>query len=129
MEDLEQPQTADTRSLHDVLAELRDGDYSQARVARLSDLSREDGRILARAWPSFSEQTREAIVRRIDELSEERFDVNFRRIVLCSNIPHSIINSPTNGLHRMRRRERQVARRFGMIRNGQRPADGTDRLG
>jgi HEAT repeat protein len=79
MEDLEQPQPADTPSLHDVLAELRDGDFSHARVARLSDLTREDGRILARAWPSFPEAIREAIVRRIDELSEERIDVNFRR--------------------------------------------------
>jgi HEAT repeat protein len=79
MEDQEQPQAVDTRSLHDVLAELRDGDFSEARVARLSDLSREDGRILARTWPEFSEATREAIVRRIDELSEERIDVNFRR--------------------------------------------------
>lgn len=79
LEDLEQPRAADTRSLHDVLAELRAGDLSEARVARLSDLSREDGRILAQAWPTFTEETREAIVRRIDELSEERLDVNFRR--------------------------------------------------
>lgn len=79
MEDQEQPKAAETRSLHDVLAELRNGDLSQARVARLSDLSREDGRILARTWPEFPEETREAIVRRIDELSEERIDVNFRR--------------------------------------------------
>lgn len=79
MEDLEQPQAADTRSLHDVLAELRDGDFSAARVARLSDLSREDGHILAQAWPEFPEATREAIIRRIDELTEERIDVNFRR--------------------------------------------------
>ncbi len=79
MEDLEQPQAPDTRSLHDVLAELRDGDFSEARVARLSDLSREDGRTLAKAWQAFPEATREAIVRRIDDLSEERIDVNFRR--------------------------------------------------
>jgi HEAT repeat protein len=79
MEDLEQPQPADTRSLHDVLAELRAGDLSHSRVARLSDLSREDGRILARSWQDFPEETREAIVRRIEELSEERIDVNFRR--------------------------------------------------
>jgi HEAT repeat protein len=79
MEDLEQPQAAETRSLHDVLAELRDGDLSHARVARLSDLSREDGRVLAQIWPTFPEETREAIVRRIEELSEERIDVNFRR--------------------------------------------------
>ena len=77
--ELEQPQSADTRSLHDVLAELGEGDLSEARVARLSDLSREDGRVLAQAWPSFTEPAREAIVRRIDELSEERIDVNFRR--------------------------------------------------
>jgi HEAT repeat protein len=79
MEDLEQPQAADTRSLRDVLAELRAGDLSHSRVARLSDLSREDGRILARSWQDFPEETRESIVRRIDELSEERIDVNFRR--------------------------------------------------
>lgn len=79
MEDQERPPAAETRSLHDVLAELRDGDFSEARVARLSDLSREDGRVLARAWPDFPEATREAIVRRIDEVSEERLDVNFRR--------------------------------------------------
>ena len=79
MEDLEQPQAAETRSLRDVLAELRAGDLSHSRVARLSDLSREDGRILARSWQDFPEETREAIVRRIEELSEERIDVNFRR--------------------------------------------------
>lgn len=79
MEDQELPRATDTRSLHDVLAELRDGDFSEARVARLSDLSREDGRILARTWPDFPEDTREAIVRRIEEVSEERLDVNFRR--------------------------------------------------
>lgn len=79
MEDLVQPEAADTRSLHDVLAELRAGDLSHSRVARLSDLSREDGRILARSWHDFPEEAREAIVRRIEELSEERIDVNFRR--------------------------------------------------
>ncbi|MDQ2653862.1 MAG: HEAT repeat domain-containing protein [Chloroflexota bacterium] len=79
MENLQQSQVADTRSLHDVLAELRAGDLSHSRVSRLSDLSREDGRILARSWQDFPEETREAIVRRIEELSEERIDVNFRR--------------------------------------------------
>ncbi|MFT4038456.1 MAG: HEAT repeat domain-containing protein [Thermomicrobiales bacterium] len=82
LDDLELEQTPDvaaTRSLGDVLADLREGDLGDSRVARLSDLSREDARAVARAWASFPEETREAIVRRIDELSEERIDVNFRR--------------------------------------------------
>lgn len=82
MDDLQETQTPDvaaTRSLGDVLADLREGDLADSRIARLSDLSREDARLVARAWPGFPEETREAIVRRIDELSEERIDVNFRR--------------------------------------------------
>ena len=68
-----------TRSLRDVLDAIRDGDLSTARVSRLSDLSRHDARAFAAFWPTLSENARVEIVRRLDELSEDRVDLNFGR--------------------------------------------------
>lgn len=76
----EEPGQADApRSLTEAIAALRAGDLSHTRVARLSDLSRTEARIVADAWLTIPEATRADIVRRFDELSEERIDVNFRR--------------------------------------------------
>lgn len=73
-----QPQEP-SRSLVDAIAAFRDGDLSHTRVSRLSDLSRDEAAALAAAWASIPEETRADLVRRCDELSEERVDVNFRR--------------------------------------------------
>src|SRR5829696_3219737 len=61
------------------ISAIRDGDLSQTQVARLSDLSRDNARVLAAAWESIPEENRIDLVRRFEELSEERVDLNFGR--------------------------------------------------
>ena len=65
--------------LAEAIAAIRDGDLSQTQVARLSDLSRGNARTLAAAWESIPEANRIDLVRRFDELSEERVELNFGR--------------------------------------------------
>ncbi|HEX2281072.1 MAG TPA: HEAT repeat domain-containing protein [Thermomicrobiales bacterium] len=78
--DQSQEQTEQPRSLVcEAISAIRDGDLSQTQVARLSDLSRSNERALAAAWDSIPEGTRVDLVRRFDELSEERVDLNFGR--------------------------------------------------
>lgn len=48
-------------------------------IARLSDLDREGAREFALAWPRLAEERRAAIVRAMDELSEDRVELNFGR--------------------------------------------------
>lgn len=67
------------RALTDALAAMRAGDLSQTWLGRLSDLSRDGARALAREWILLPESVRVDVVRRYDELSEERVDLNFRR--------------------------------------------------
>ena len=77
--DQELEQANRTQSLVNAFAAIRGGDLSQIWLARFSDLSREGARTLRREWRRFPENVRVAIVRRYDELSEERVDLNFRR--------------------------------------------------
>lgn len=65
--------------ISETLTALRDVPVGAVHVARLSDLGRHDLRMLELAWNSFEEATREAIVRRMEELSEERMDLVFGR--------------------------------------------------
>jgi HEAT repeat protein len=65
--------------LTEAISALREGDLSQTQVARLSDLSRVNARELATAWESIPEGNRVDLVRRFDELSEERVELNFGR--------------------------------------------------
>lgn len=67
------------RSLRAAIDAFRQGDFSHTRLSRLSDLSKGEARQLASEWTSIPEQSRADLVRRLDELSEERVDVNFRR--------------------------------------------------
>ena len=76
----EQPRSALTKAI----SAIRDGDLSQTHVARLSDLSRENALALAEAWESIPEGNRIDLVRRFDELSEERVELNFGRAVAHS---------------------------------------------
>lgn len=50
-------------------------------VVRLSDLGRDAARRFAREWPDLPEETRAAIVREMDELSEDRVDLLFGRVL------------------------------------------------
>jgi HEAT repeat protein len=68
-----------SQSLRRALEAFREGDVSQTQVGRLSDLSKDDAGVLADSWLTIPEEHRAALVRRCDELSEERLDVNFRR--------------------------------------------------
>lgn len=68
-----------SQSLRRALDAFREGDVSQTQVARLSDLSKGDAGVLADFWLTIPEEHRAALVRRCEELSEERLDVNFRR--------------------------------------------------
>jgi HEAT repeat protein len=63
----------------EAITAIRDGDLSQTQVARLSDLSRANARSLAAAWDTIPEGNRVDLVRRFDELSEERVELNFGR--------------------------------------------------
>jgi hypothetical protein len=63
----------------EAISAIRGGDLSQTQVARLSDLSRANARTLAEAWHSIPEGNRVDLVRRFDELSEERVELNFGR--------------------------------------------------
>src|SRR5215217_4098337 len=63
----------------EAITAIRDGDFSQTKVERLSDLSRTNARILAAAWDSLTEGYRVDLVRRFDELSEEKVELNFGR--------------------------------------------------
>jgi HEAT repeat protein len=63
----------------EAISAIQDGDLSQTQVARLSDLSRANARTLAGAWDSIPEENRVNLVRRFDELSEERVELNFGR--------------------------------------------------
>jgi hypothetical protein len=75
-----QEQPEKQRSLiGEAIAAIRDGDLSQTQVARLSDLSRANERALAAAWDSIPEGNRVDLVRRFDELSEERVELDFGR--------------------------------------------------
>ena len=71
--------TKGSRSLDEAIAAFRQGDFSQTRLSRLSDLSREEAKAVREAWLSIPEETRAELIRRCDTLSEERIDVNFRR--------------------------------------------------
>jgi HEAT repeat protein len=65
--------------LAEAISAIRKGDLSQTQVARLSDLSRVNARALAAEWDSIPERNRIDLVRRFDELSEERVELNFGR--------------------------------------------------
>jgi len=71
----EQPRS----TLTEAISAFRSGDLSQTQVARLSDLSRVNARELAAAWETIPEANRIDLVRRFDELSEERVELNFGR--------------------------------------------------
>jgi HEAT repeat protein len=72
-------QTPRGESLARALAAIREGDLDQARLAHLSDLSREGARSLATAWALLPESIRIDLVRRCEELAEERVELNFGR--------------------------------------------------
>jgi HEAT repeat protein len=83
--DLSQEHPDQPRSMLAVaISAIRDGDLSQTQVARLSDLSRNNARVLAAAWESIPEENRIDLVRRFDELSEERVDLNFGRALMVA---------------------------------------------
>lgn len=70
-----------SRSFADAVAAIQAGDLAQTRLTRLSDLSRDEARTLGDAWDSIPEKTRAKLVRECDELSEDRVDLNFRRLM------------------------------------------------
>jgi HEAT repeat protein len=67
------------RALGDAFAAVREGDLSQTWLTRFSDLSRDGLRTFKDEWPRLPEPLRGEVVRRLDELSEERVELNFAR--------------------------------------------------
>lgn len=67
------------RALSDAFEAVRSGDLSQTWLARFSDLSRDALRTFERGWRELPEQARVDVVRGMEQLSEERVDVNFGR--------------------------------------------------
>ena len=68
-----------TRALVDAFVAVRGGDLSQTWLARFSDLSRDGVGTFENEWPALPETVRIDVVRRLDELSEERVELNFGR--------------------------------------------------
>lgn len=75
----ETEQTNRTRGIVDAFAAVRGGDLSQIWLARFSDLSRDGARTFRREWSALPESDRIDVVRRLEELSEDRVDLNFGR--------------------------------------------------
>jgi hypothetical protein len=63
------------------LAAFMGGDVRSADVARLSDLDREAAAQFTTEWATLPEETRERIVRTMDELGEDRLDLAFGRVL------------------------------------------------
>jgi HEAT repeat protein len=78
-----------SRSLAEAIAAFRDNDLNEQRVARLSDLSRDDARVLTETWESIPESVRADLIRRCDELSEVRVELNFGRALRIALQDHS----------------------------------------
>ncbi|HEX5498787.1 MAG TPA: HEAT repeat domain-containing protein [Thermomicrobiales bacterium] len=70
---------AERPPLAETLAALATGSPRPADVANLSDLDRAGADAFAAAWRAFPEETRAAIVRQMDELAEDRVELNFGR--------------------------------------------------
>jgi HEAT repeat protein len=70
-----------SRSLAEAVAAIQAGDLAQTRLTRLSDLSRDEVRTLADAWDSIPEETRARLVSECEQLSEDRVELNFRRLM------------------------------------------------
>lgn len=60
---------------------LRAGEARASEVAQLSDLGRAEARELADLWPSLGGPVRESIVRQIENLANERVELNFSRVL------------------------------------------------
>lgn len=67
------------RGIVDAFAAVCGGDLSQTWLARFSDLSLDGVRTFEREWSALPESVRVDVVRRLDELSEERVELNFGR--------------------------------------------------
>jgi HEAT repeat protein len=91
--DQDPKQQANPRSLvAEAISAIQEGDLSQTQVARLSDLSRANALVLSEAWKDIPEATRVDLVRRFDELTEERVELNFGRALrIALNDPSSIV--------------------------------------
>jgi HEAT repeat protein len=73
--------SAERPPLAETLAALAGGPVRPVDVANLSDLDRADGKTFRAAWRTFDEPTRAAIVRAMDELAEDRVELNFGRVL------------------------------------------------
>ena len=113
--------------LTEAISALREGDLSQTQVARLSDLSRVNARELATAWESIPEGNRVDLVRRFDELSEERVELNFGRALKVALGDRSAVvrQLAVAGLWEDESSSRRVARRIC----GKRPARFATKIG
>lgn len=69
----------DVPSLATALRAWERGDDREVDVAALTDLSRDDARLLAERWPALSDETRVRIARRVLEAAEERAELHFGR--------------------------------------------------
>lgn len=69
----------DNRPIAEVLLSLIEGPVRATDVARMSDLDRASFREVTRAWNGLPEEIRVGIVQQMDQLAEERVDLNFSR--------------------------------------------------
>ncbi len=67
--------------LQTALETLRLGDVRGFRIDSLSDLDREGSRTLSDAWSSLDERVRVGVIQMINDAVEERFDLNFGRVL------------------------------------------------
>ncbi|HEU0114768.1 MAG TPA: HEAT repeat domain-containing protein, partial [Thermomicrobiales bacterium] len=72
---------AERPPLAETLAALAEGPARPVDVANLSDLDRAGADAFGAAWRAWPEATRAAIVRAMDELAEDRVELNFGRVL------------------------------------------------
>lgn len=77
---LETPSNPTKLALADALLAVSQGDFALKVLAAFSDLDREKLGQLRRAWPVLELETRERLIRALDELAEETVRYNFGRV-------------------------------------------------
>jgi HEAT repeat protein len=70
-----------SQSLSKAIDAIRGGDLTPARLTRLSDLSKDEAKVLAGMWSSIPEVGRAGLIRACAELSEDRVELNFNRLM------------------------------------------------
>jgi len=68
------------------------GTYKTEHLQALSDLGRNDARLLAKEWPGIPDETRSAVLRQLAQLAEDNVEYNFGRVFRSAlNDPSAVV--------------------------------------